>query len=281
MPGIALTVRRWLSRVAAAGADLIYPPQCVFCRTDIGTLNTAAGGFGAGDGIFLCASCRKELVRPRSACMRCGAAVAENLFAADKADAAVDVVVSAKVTESCRSCRNAQFAFERAVALGDYRDELREAVLRMKRPADEPLATTLGRLLAREHRATLLQFEPTTIVAIPMHWTRRIARGTNSPELLAAAIGREMGAHVAWQGLVRRRRTVHQNELLAEDRAGNVDGAFRVGLARRFRGQRVLLVDDVLTTGSTASEAAKVVRRAEAIAVAVAVVARADSPGRT
>ena len=167
----------------------------------------------------------------------------------------------------------------RSIALGNYHDELREAVLRMKRPAGEPLANAMGRLLAQECRAAFEQFAPTVILSVPMHWTRRIVRGTNSPELLAAVLGKALGTRVAWRGLVRRRRTAHQNELPREHRAENVRGAFRVGMRRNLRGARVLLVDDVLTTGSTANEATKVVRRAGAAAVAIAVLARAEGHG--
>ena len=157
--------------------------------------------------------------------------------------------------------RGSKFAFDTVMALGNYHDELRSAVLRIKLPAGETLANTMGRLLAHQCRAALEQFAPTAIVAVPMHWTRRIARGMNNPELLAAAVGKALGVRVAWRGLVRRRRTAHQNELLPEHRAENVRGAFRVGLGRHFRQDRVLLIDDVLTTGSTANEAAGVVRR--------------------
>lgn len=259
MAEIRRLARDWLRRAAGAGVELVYPPQCGYCQLDIDA---------PADGILLCLPCRAQVVVPRVACKRCGTTV-ENLASAGPDDA----------SGSCRHCRNARFEFDAVMALGSYRDELRSTVLRMKRPAGEALAVTMGRLLAHECSAALEQFAPTVILSVPMHWTRRIARGTNSPELLAAAVGRALEVRVAWRGLVRRRRTAHQNELLPEHRAENVRGAFRVGLARRFRGDRVLLVDDVLTTGSTANEIARVVRRAGAAAVAIAVLARADGRG--
>jgi ComF family protein len=273
-------VKKWLRRAAGVGVGLVYPPQCGFCQQDIAAV---------ADGILLCDYCRRQLAVRRVACKRCGAAaesmsvVGEATVAAAPAAAAGPAVATAAVAApaSCRHCRDAQFEFDSVFALGDYRDDLRLAVLRMKRPAGEPLAIAMGRLLALECAAGLRQFAPTAILSVPMHWTRRTARGTNSPELLAAALGRALGARTTWRGLVRRRRTVSQNELLPEHRAENVRGAFRVGLGRSFRGARVLLVDDVLTTGSTANEAARVVRRAGAAAVAIAVLARADSRAGT
>ena len=251
----------WLRRAASAGVDLVYPPQCGFCQQDI---------VAPTDGILLCAVCRRKLAVARAACKRCGAAN-ENL-AADPIGAGG----SAASDGPCRHCRDAGFAFEAVMTLGNYHDDLRSAVLRTKRPSGESLANAMGRLLVQECQPALKQFAPTMIVAVPMHWTRRLVRGTNSPELLSAALGNGLGVRMAWRGLVRRRRTVHQNELLPEHRAENVRGAFRVGLGRRFKSARVLLVDDVLTTGSTANEAAKVVLSAGAAAVAIAVLARAE-----
>lgn len=264
MAGIGSLAKIWAGRAAAAAVELVYPPQCDFCQQDIDTPT---------DGILLCSLCRAKLAVPRAACKRCGAED-KSLVAAPVGSEAGDV------NGSCRHCRDAQFAFDAVMALGNYHDELRSVVLRIKLPAGEALANTMGRLLACHCRAALEQFAPTAILAVPMHWTRRIARGTNNPELLAAAVGKVLGVRVVWRGLVRRRRTVHQNELLPEHRAKNVLGAFRVGQGRHFHRDRVLLVDDVLTTGSTAHEAAGAVRRAGAAAVAIAVLARADRRGK-
>lgn len=264
MPRIGSLLKNCLDRAARAGVELIYPPQCACCRQDI---------VAPPDGILLCSVCRGQLAVARPACKRCGAA-GENLAVASASDTA------AESDRPCRTCRNSGFVFEAVMALGSYRDELREAVLRIKRPAGESLANALGRLLACDCRTGWQRFAPTVIVAVPMHWTRRIFRGTNSPELLAAAMGKSLHVRVAWRGLVRARRTVRQNELLWEHRAENVLGAFRVAPGRRFQGARVLLIDDVMTTGATANEAAKIVRAAGAAAVAVAVLARAEGrPG--
>jgi ComF family protein len=264
MAGIGSLAKIWAGRAAAAAVELVYPPQCDFCRQDI---------VAPADGILLCSVCRAKLAVPRTACKRCGAE--DNNLVAPAAGAEAGCIQA-----RCRHCRDAEFAFDAVMALGNYREELRSAILRIKLPAGETLANTMGRLLAYQCRAAIEQFAPTAILAVPMHWTRRIARGTNNPELLAAAVGKVLGVRVVWRGLVRRRRTVHQNELLPEHRAENVLGAFRVGLGRHFRHDRVLLVDDVLTTGSTAHEAAGAVRRAGTDAVALAVLARAERRGK-
>ncbi len=216
------------------------------------------------DSVFLCESCRRQLIGPPiDACSRCGAAVARAL--AGKG--------------GCESCRGQNFQFRTVIGLGHYADELRSAVLQMKSPSGEPLSIAMGRLLVDIRRPELQSLAADLIVPIPMHWTRRMARGANSPELLAGCLGRALKVRVALRALVRRRRTSQQNRLLPEDRAENVRGAFRLSHGRSVRGARVLLVDDILTTGSTADEAAGIFRREGATDVAVAILARADGFG--
>ncbi len=256
---MASVARRSLKRATGAGLDLIYPPKCEFCCSDI---NPPA------DGILFCTRCHGQLAMARAACPRCGATVDNLLVNSNIGDHSS--------ADRCRHCRNAEFAFDSVIALGDYRNELRSAILRIKWPAGESLAVALARLLAQQCRLQIERFAPTVIIAVPMHWTRRFSRGTNSAESLANVLGRELNLRVVRRGLVRRRRTIHQNELPPEDRAENVAGAFRIGRGKRLRGARVLLIDDVLTTGSTASEAAKVVRQSGAATIAVAVLARAS-----
>ncbi len=150
----------------------------------------------------------------------------------------------------------------------------------MKSPHGEPLAMTMGRLLAAERGERLREVRAEVVLPVPMHWTRRWHRGTNSPELLARELARWLRVPLAPRALVRCRRTRKQNELLPEERPANIRGAFRLSAPRRVRGRRVLLIDDVLTTGATAQEATSVLLAGGAADVAVAVLARAESTVR-
>ena len=174
----------------------------------------------------------------------------------------------------CPRCRGRNYHFQEALSLGVYRGELREAILRMKHPAQEPLAMAMGRLLAARVRTWLADRPPDVLIPIPMHWTRRWVRGCNCAELLAESLSKRLGA--PWTGrLLRFRRKVKkQGTLLPAERLSNMRGAMQVRAGRDITGARVLLVDDVMTTGATASEAARVLRRAGAERVFVAVVAR-------
>jgi len=146
----------------------------------------------------------------------------------------------------------------------------------MKHPQHENLALAMGRLLGQKRFSELDELEAEIIVPVPMYWKRRLRRGTNSAELLARCLGRKLGLPVRRRLLVRCKNTQPQSELSAKKRFSNMRGAFRVRLPQQLKDVRVLLVDDVLTTGATCSEAAAVLKKAGAAMVAVAVVARAQ-----
>ena len=110
-----------------------------------------------------------------------------------------------------------------------------------------------------------------------LHWTRRIVRRTNSAELIAAAIARGLGVPLAHRAIARVRVTRRQGPMLRSHRLLNVRGAFRLREGFAVRGRRLILVDDIMTTGATCDEVAKVLKRAGAALVTVAVLARADS----
>ena len=240
------------TRLGATMLNLVYPPQCVHCGSEM----------EAGDGCPpLCPDCCR-LLGPEQwlGCRRCGA-----------------VVEGSPRPQQCPTCRRFGLQFDATSPLGTYDGALRQVVLAMKRLSRSPLSAAVGQLLAERRGAELAQFRPSVIVPIPMHWWRRMCRGVNSAEVVAESVGRRLNVPVARRALVRRRHTAPQRDLSPRQRFLNVRGAF--GLRRadpaRWKDSHVLLVDDILTTGATCSEAARVLKEAGAAAVAVAVVARA------
>lgn len=235
------------------GIDFVYPPFCPLCgsRADCTESDQSGPNF--------CDDCRAALVTEYGdACLRCGAPVGPNL----------------QTSNGCYSCRNDRFVFETVYQLGVYEEKLREACLRAKSSFSEPLAAALTQLLWEWIATDLDQAGIDLIVPIPEHWTRRINRNHNPPETLGRVLARRL--HVGFDAhiLAKVRRTPSQTSLTPTKRRGNLRDAFRVRRNSLLQGKTVLLVDDVLTTGTTANQAAKALRKSGADRVIVVVWAR-------
>jgi ComF family protein len=145
----------------------------------------------------------------------------------------------------------------------------------MKHQQEEPLRVALSRLLAAERGFELAALRPSCVIPIPMHWSRRLWRGINSPEVMAGVLARKMSIPLRSQSLRRAKMTRKQADLTSWQRKRNLRRAFQIRNSANLAGARILLVDDIMTTGATANEAAKTLRRAGAEFIAVTVLARA------
>jgi ComF family protein len=144
----------------------------------------------------------------------------------------------------------------------------------MKRSVHESLTLAMGGLLANAIRDRSGQPPAELLVPVPAHWTKRLRRGVNGPDLLVESIGRKLRIATAMDLLRSQRKTEKQGTLMPSQRFANVRNAFVASDRYDVSGLRILLVDDIMTTGATASEAAKTLRRAGVADVRVAVVAR-------
>ncbi len=256
LPSAAKFMRRGI-------ADLIFPPSCANC---VAELDEAAG---VHRDIWLCDRCSEQLeVFPEPMCVRCGAPVPAVLFGSE--------APSNNSTKStgCYRCSGRKLWFDETIALGRYHGELREMILRMKSFQGDSLSLTMARLLLATRERRLKELEADVVVPVPSHWRRRIVHRTNSAALLAEVLAGKLRAPLAERLLRRSRHTVRQTRLSVTDRWTNVRKAFAVRGGYHLNKAHVLLVDDVLTTGATCSEAAKVLRDAGAAKVTVAVLAR-------
>jgi ComF family protein len=161
------------------------------------------------------------------------------------------------------------------VALGRYSGELSQAVVRTKRARNEPLTLALSRLLFETHTEALREMQVEVVAPMPMHRLRRMHRGTNGPDLIAEALAKCLNVPLRTGALKRSRLTPLQVDVNPSERHLHQRKSFRLGASRHIRGRRVLLVDDVLTTGATAAEAASTLLKGGAKAVGVAALARA------
>jgi ComF family protein len=180
----------------------------------------------------------------------------------------------------CGLCCRAQPPFVKASAYGSYEGGLRELIHLLKYGSVRPAANVLGRMLAEaiSHLEPVLGEEPLVVIPVPLHVRKLRQRGFNQSELIARAALKLLTPgerfHLVPHALERRRETQSQIGLSRHQRRENMRGAFVVIKADEIKDKPVLLVDDVFTTGTTASECARVLRRARASKVYVATVAR-------
>jgi ComF family protein len=175
-------------------------------------------------------------------------------------------------TGRCRLCRTGTRGFDFAYCFGAYEGTLRELIHLFKyrgmKPLAGPLSAYLSGALPRDQRFDV-------VVPMPLHWRRRWRRGFNQAELLARRVARSCG--IPLKNAVRRiRSTETQAGLSNAKRRDNVAGAFRLKNPRAVQGRHVLLIDDVMTTGATASACALALKRGGAASVTLLALARVD-----
>ena len=241
-----------MRRASHALFSLFFPDECRVCGETLREVTR----------IPVCRRCLKtpEPLSPEFFCAVCRTPF-QNAFPLD-ADG------------RCALCRAGLRGFDAAYCFGAYEGVLRELIHLYKYGRIKTLARPLGDLLA----AAFPRDQAFDAVApVPLHWRRQWQRGFNQSELLARAIARRTGIPVV-HALRRSQATLTQAGLSNTNRRKNVAAAFRCSGAglRACTGQRVLLIDDVMTTGSTAAACALALKRAGAKKVALLTVARVD-----
>jgi ComF family protein len=240
-------IRRWSAECLGALADLAFPLDCVICGQD-------------GTRTPFCDDCRAELREARGeACPRC----------------ALGLGPWARSDGGCSVCRERTLGFDAAVALGPYQGPIREVCLRLKHQRDAWLAPWVADVLAEARGEQLRAEGPDGVVAVPLHWSRRLRRGYNQAEALAAGLARRLGAQLR-PALRRIVATEPLAGLGRTERDRLMKQAFRARNRVRLQGQTIILVDDILTTGATCGAAARALKKVGAQRVIVAVIGRAE-----
>jgi ComF family protein len=175
----------------------------------------------------------------------------------------------------CGACAAQPPAYEAARAALAYDDLSRRLVLELKRAGRRDGLSVFAAWMVQAGGEVLGASD--LAVPVPLHWTRLAGRGFNQAAWLAVALGRHAGKPVAVAGLTRIKRRRSQAGLTVRGREANVQGVFR-GDPKRLSGQRVLLIDDVFTTGATLAACAKACRRAGALEVRALTLARVVRP---
>jgi ComF family protein len=169
-----------------------------------------------------------------------------------------------------------KFHFECVLRLGPYDGLLRELILRMKQKSGDLLAEQVGEVWAERLAPRPRASRPDVIIPVALHWRRRWRRGHNQSEALAVALAGKLGSPCRPRWLRRVKNTPQQTLQSPAGRRENVQDAFRARPRSGLRGKTVILVDDVLTTGSTCNEAARALRAAGAGRILVAVLAHSQ-----
>ena len=211
---MSLNLRQYWQETTKSLLNLLFPPRCVTCHQS---------------GSWLCPACqdRIEFIRP-PVCPRCGRPTS--------------------MSRLCSSCQQAPLQIDAILAVGYLEGTLRTAIHRFKYSHIRPLAAPLGQLMSQY----LLQNQPPVdvVVPVPLHPHRLRERGYNQAALLAKEMEKALGLPLLEDALLRVRSTIPQVGLSARERRDNVRGAFHCA-DTRLKGQRILLIDDVCTTGAT------------------------------
>jgi ComF family protein len=181
---------------------------------------------------------------------------------------------SDRATGTCANCRGSKLLFSAARTIGPYETMLRQAVLKGKHSSFEPVAVALGQRLAEAIEQSPFDIHPEIVAPVPMHWLKRLWRGTNPAATIARSVARRLDLPVLEGALVCTRLLERQATLTPQQRRRNVRRAFRASRWAALAGKRILLVDDVMTTGATAHEGSRALIEAGAAVVYVATVAR-------
>jgi ComF family protein len=241
----ARTLKR-LRQIGRGLVDVALPPRCLACGEIVEETDALCGRCWGGMTFFAppwCAGCGLPFAHP----MEEGAV--------------------------CADCAREKRAWDRARAVLRYDKNSRQLVLGLKHADHTHVANAFGRWMRRAGGEVLPGAE--LLVPVPLHWTRLFQRRYNQAALLANAISAAGGPPVAADCLVRRRRTPSQGHLGPLARERNVRSAFMISRSSDVVGRRLVVIDDVMTTGATVNECARVLKRAGAVSVGVLTLARA------
>lgn len=255
MPGLTSTVKSQLRGMREALASLIFPAPCRICDRMLDT----------GDRIPFCHACLALLSQrlPEPLCAQCGRPIVSTA-----------VTLSASAPQ-CHMCRRGAYDFDLVRSFGAYTPEMAHAILLLKYGEVTPLGTWFAGILARLVERDLDAFAVDAIVPVPLDSGRLRERGYNQAELIARPLARILGIPFRSYLLVRTHPRPNKLRLTRRERWETVRGAYATHQGAEVDKLRLLLVDDVFTTGATLDACSKALRRAGASRVVGLTVARA------
>ncbi|MSS73436.1 MAG: ComF family protein [Candidatus Latescibacteria bacterium] len=232
-----------LKTLGSALLDFVFPPFCSLCRE----------GLSDGERIVCEACWAKVALLSGPQCPRCGAPSTGD--------------------DRCPNCAGRDYRFSGACVLASFDEGAQALIHLLKYREKTSVGVRFGRMLGEAVKADPRMSGVDRVLPVPLHRSRVRERGYNQSDLIARGVGEALGRPVEARALARTRATRTQTELSGKERAQNVSGAFIVRRPERVAGLRLLLVDDVFTTGATLDACAGVLLDAGAVEVFVAAVA--------
>ncbi len=231
--------------------DIMYPRHCFACDKSLHEEKNT----------YICESCLGMIEATEAKrCSKCGLKLGPGITSSGK---------------GCHGCKNTNLKFEKSFFVSDHTDPVRALIHQFKYKKHMCLAIPLGSLLINLlHQKTIDEID--FVVPVPLHWKKKRERGFNQSELMAKKICKILSIPISINNLFRVKNTLSQTQLSRTQRQNNVKGAFKVKNPEMFYQQNVLLVDDVLTTGMTASECVKSLENAGTNKVFLIALARAN-----
>lgn len=204
----------------AAIQDFIFPRRCVVC-------DEVTDRFGKG----VCSRCASEIIYTgRAVCMKCGKPLQEE-------------------GELCRDCSRKKHRYVQGVALYDY-GSMADSIFRFKYSGRQEYALFYGLDFYEKYGRWLQMIQPDALVPVPLHSSKKRARGYNQAELIARVLSGLSGIPVNVELIVRKRKTLPQKNLSSSERQNNLKKAFKIH-RNDVKLITIVIVDDIYTTGST------------------------------
>ena len=238
----------YLKNVIRLVLDMAYPRLCYACHKQLMGVNR-----------YLCFACwRKVLFVNENTCPKCASLRFKN-----------------HSRKNCIHCAGKRFFFSQARSAVQYQGVMRQLLIEFKFFGQKELSFLLAQLICRQLKRVPLPSVPAIVVPVPMLPSDQRKKGYNHAALLAEIVAKEI--HVPCENILRKKYSNHKQSTLAKaERKKNVAGVFDIypGTSHHVHGKIILLLDDILTTGSTVNECARILKKYGCKRVYVATVAR-------
>jgi len=220
------------------GIEIIYPATCPICSQVLDKKINKK--------VYICEKCREQLSYIESPrCLKCGKPV-------DNAE-----------TEFCYDCSRVNHIYSQGVGVWAYTDEIKNSIYQFKYHNKREYGTFYGFELKDRYESIIRSWDADVLIPVPLHKSKLRKRGYNQADIIAKSIGKLLDIPVDNQLLFRKKKTLAQKELNDKERMKNLENAFNIG-EKVVKYNKVIIVDDIYTTGTTIDACAKILMDAGA-----------------